>query len=308
MRLATAVTEHRPSTVNEALRAGTARLQPRHNSARLDTEVLLATAMDEPRYRIYILGDSILSDSVQQRFTTLLERRANGEPVSYLTGQREFWSRDFRVTPDTLIPRPDTECLVESALAELPVGSRATIADLGTGSGAIGITIALERPQVRVIASDCNPVALTVAQTNAKRLGATNMTFRHGDWCAVLADDEIDMLVCNPPYIRADDPHLNSGDLPFEPRQALIGGADGLAALHTLIRQAPRCLRSNGYLILEHGFDQGTILEKLLSEHDYTSIRDIRDHAGHSRVAMARTHSTSPSTANGKASGGFGHD
>ena len=191
------------------------------------------------------------------------------------------------MTPDTLIPRPETERLVELALADLPVDSAATIADLGTGTGAIGITIALERPHARVIASDCQAATLAVARSNAVRLNATNITFRLGDWCGVLADGEVDMLVCNPPYIRADDPHLGRGDLPFEPRSALVGGDDGLVALRTLVAQAPRCLHNQGILILEHGFDQGEQLTALLSAQGYTAIRDVNDDAGLSRVTLA---------------------
>lgn len=190
------------------------------------------------------------------RFEALLARRQAGEPVAYLLGRQGFWSLELEVSPATLIPRPETELLVELALARLPAGQSLRVADLGTGSGAIALALARERPQAHVVATDASAEALTVARRNAARLGLGRVEFRDGDWLVPLAQERFDLIASNPPYIEQDDPHLAQGDLRFEPPAALASGADGLDAIRVIVRDAGRHLHPGGWLLLEHGWNQ----------------------------------------------------
>ena len=240
------------------------------------------------RAQLITHGDRPVDDGQCRVFEQLLTRRQAGEPVAYLTGHREFWSLDLHVTPAVLIPRPETEVLVEQALARLPRDQARTVIDLGTGSGAVALAIARERPLARVIATDTDTAALTVAKANAERLRVANVEFRHGDWFAPLARVVADVVVSNPPYIAAADPHLQQGDLRFEPPVALVAGDDGLAALRHLIDQAPAFLGGNGWLVLEHGHDQAPPLAALLHARGFTDIDHYRDLAGQPRVTVGR--------------------
>lgn len=234
-----------------------------------------------------------LSDAQTAQFKALLSRRLAGEPVAYLTGSREFYGRPFRVSPDVLIPRPDTELLVEQALARIPPDQTVEVLDLGTGSGCIAITLALERPLARVTAVDRSAAALAIAQRNADILNA-RVEFLTSDWFAafmpprVLAGRGFDLIVSNPPYVAAADPHLARGDVRFEPLTALAAGQDGLDDLRRLIRAACAHLKPGGALLLEHGYDQADAVVELLRQHGFVQIFTLRDLAGLNRVSGGR--------------------
>jgi release factor glutamine methyltransferase len=213
-------------------------------------------------------------------FRDLVERRVRGEPVAYLTGTRGFHDIELRVAPGVLIPRPETEVLVELALQRIPVDADCHVADLGTGSGAIALAIARARPQARVVATDTSGAALDIARGNAARLRIDNVEFRQGDWYAGLSGEHFDVIVSNPPYIAEGDPHLGEGDLRFEPAAALASGADGLEAIRAIVRGARQHLRNGGWLLLEHGLDQGAGVRDLLLEHSLAEVftqNDLED-------------------------------
>ena len=255
---------------------------------RLDAEILLAAALDRPRSYLHAWPERRPEPEQAARFAAWLERRSSGEPVAYLLGRREFWSLELEVTPDTLIPRPETELLVELALERLPADRPVAVADLGTGSGAIALALAAERPLARIVATDRSPAALTVARHNARRLSMANIEFREGDWCAPLGDERFDLIAGNPPYVAAADPRWQVGELRFEPPAALVSGADGLDALRVIIGQAPDYLKPGGWLLLEHGYDQGETVPALLREHGFDTVNDHRDAAGISRTSSGR--------------------
>ena len=230
----------------------------------------------------------VLTSEQRHRLDSLLDRRKRGEPVAYIIGTREFWSMALKVTPATLIPRPETELLVEKALEHIPHDAAWTIADLGTGSGAIALALAKERPHSRFIAIDIAPAALEVAKSNARKFGLTNIEFRADDWFAPLAGEALNMIVSNPPYIRAGDPHLKQGDVRFEPVTALVAGADGLDAIRHIAQHAREFLKPDGWLLFEHGWDQAVAVGELLRQHDYSDMVYHQDLAGHARVAACR--------------------
>jgi release factor glutamine methyltransferase len=271
----------------------------------LEAEVLLAYLLGLTRSRLLSLAERKLSEDQLMQFNRLLERRLQGEPAAYLTGHREFWSLDLQVTPDVLIPRPETERLVELALERIPENESWLIADLGTGSGAIALAIARERPRCQIIATDISEAALEVAYANAERLAIRNIEFRlgGGDWFGVLQDEQFDMVASNPPYVRSDDLHLEA--LRFEPQIALVAGVDGLQSLRDIATQARQHLtfpspstsqrervakpgERGGWLLLEHGYDQGFELLQLLTSLDYERAEDFGDLAGVPRIAIAQ--------------------
>jgi release factor glutamine methyltransferase len=274
-------------TVGESIRLAAAQLQS--ESARLDAELLLCHVLGVSRSWLYAWPDKELEAEQQQRFDGLVARRAAGEPIAHLLGEREFWSLSLKVTPDTLIPRPETELLVERALSLLANDIPCRVADLGTGSGAVALAIARERPLCSVVASDLSQAALAVARENAERNRVTNVTFRPGRWCAALGEQKFELIVSNPPYIADDDPHLSQGDVRFEPRSALVAGGDGLDDIRTIIDESRRHLRPGGWLLLEHGYEQGAAVRRLLEENGYERVASWRDLAGHERVTGGRT-------------------
>ena len=257
-------------------------------SPRLDAELLLAGSLGKNRSYLYTWPEAIPAAEIRARFHDLLARRAAGEPIAYLLGQREFWSLPLSVTPATLIPRPETETLVALALQRIPADADACIADLGTGSGAIALAIARERPRCRIIATDISQDALTVAAANAERLGLANVQFIAGDWCAALPDMAFDLIVSNPPYIAEDDIHLTRGDARFEPRHALASGPEGMDALQHITRCASTRLRPHGWLLLEHGYEQAQPATRLLRASGYEQVHDYPDDAGLGRVISGR--------------------
>lgn len=253
-----------------------------------DAALLLAHALGKPRSWLFAHADDLLGEADAARFDALLARRVAGEPVAYLTGSRGFWTLDLAVTPATLVPRPETELLVELALARLPAVAPVRVADLGTGSGAIALALAKERPRARVVATDASPEALEVARANTVRNGIGNVAFRLGSWLQPLDGECFALIASNPPYIADGDPHLSQGDLRFEPAMALSCGPDGLDAIRIIVRDAPACLHSGGWLLLEHGWDQGEAVRALLVEAGFVDVGTERDLEGRDRVTLGR--------------------
>lgn len=281
-------TAAKPATgsVAEALRQASAALPGA--DARADAELLLAAALGKPRAWLYAHADDALEPAAKQDFVALLSRRMRGEPVAYLLGRREFWSLDLEVSADTLVPRPETELLVELALERLPPGAAARVLDLGTGSGAIALAIARERPLATVTAVDASAAALAIARRNGARLGLDRVRFLRSDWFSAVADESFELLVSNPPYLAEDDPHLQEGDLPHEPRSALSSGADGLDALRLICAGAPARLAPAGWLLLEHGYAQGEAARGLLRDHGFIEVRTWRDLEQRERASGGR--------------------
>ncbi|MDS4032318.1 MAG: peptide chain release factor N(5)-glutamine methyltransferase [Candidatus Contendobacter sp.] len=273
------------AALRELLAHATRRLIEISASPRLDAEILLAAALEQPRGYLHAWPERTPTLEQAARFAAWLDRRRAGEPVAYILGRREFWSLDLEVTPDTLIPRPETELLVELALARLPKDRPVTVADLGTGSGAIALALAVEQPMARIVAIDRSPAALVVARRNAQRLEIRNVEFREGDWCAPLDNERFDLIVANPPYVAAADPRWRQGELRFEPPAALVAGDDGLSALRAIVAQAPNHLKPGGWVLLEHGYDQGEAVPALLRERGFDAVSDHRDAAGLSRTS-----------------------
>lgn len=276
------------TTLRELLADAARQLADVSQSPRLDAELLLAAALKRPRSYLHAWAERIPELESSARFDAWLNRRRTGEPVAYILGWREFWSLELEVTPDTLIPRPETELLVELALERLPEDHQAMVADLGTGSGAIALAVALERPQARIVATDQSLATLIVARRNARRLNIASVEFRQGDWCAPLAGERFDLIVANPPYIAAADPCWQAGELRFEPSMALIAGEDGLDALRAIIAAAPDHLKPDGWLLLEHGYNQGEAAPALLQERGFVEVSDHQDAAGLSRSSCGR--------------------
>lgn len=265
--------------VRDALQAAAQRL-----GERVDAEVLLAYALSKSRSWLIAHADDLLPAEHASAYAVLVEQREAGEPVAYITGRRGFWSLDLEVTPATLIPRPETELLVELVLQLLPIDKAARVLDLGTGTGAIALAIARERPRAQVTATDASADALAVARRNAQRHDIRNVSFAHGDWFAPLGDQRFDVIVSNPPYIESHDPHLNQGDLRFEPITALASGADGLDDIRRIIVDAPRHLASEAWLLFEHGWNQGEAVHMLLRNASFTKVSTTRDLEQRDRV------------------------
>ncbi|MEY2168209.1 MULTISPECIES: peptide chain release factor N(5)-glutamine methyltransferase [unclassified Rhodanobacter] len=269
--------------VRTLLVAATARL-----GERVDAEALLLHVLRQPRSWLFAHADDALDTDVRTAFDALVARRAAGEPVAYLTGRRGFWTLELEVTPATLIPRPETELLVELALERLPRDMACRVADLGTGSGAIALALASERPQAQVVATDASVDALAVARRNAQRLGIANVRFVQGDWLAPLTGERFALVVSNPPYIEAADPHLAQGDLRYEPAAALASGADGLDAIRRIVADACAHLEPGGWLLFEHGWNQGDAARALLREAGYVQVFTAQDLEARDRVSGGR--------------------
>jgi release factor glutamine methyltransferase len=253
------------------------------SSARLEVQCLLQKVLGIGRAYLFAHPERVVSDAEEAAYQELLQRRLSGEPVAYILGEREFFGLSFSVTSATLIPRPDTELLVELALER--GGSAVRVLDMGTGSGAIALAIAHQQPDAEVWACDASAAALAVARENAQRLGLANVHFIESDWFSALSGQCFDIIVSNPPYIAADDPHLSQGDVRFEPLSALASGADGLHDIRRIIAQAGAYLEHNGWLIFEHGYDQAARVRELLRESGFTEVFSAKDLSGIERCS-----------------------
>lgn len=257
--------------------------------APIDAQVLLAHVLNVDRAWLIAHATGSLTPTDGERFFALVQQRRDGLPVAYLTGRREFWGLSLSVDRSVLIPRPETETLVECALRHLPAGRPLRVADLGTGCGAIALAIASARPRAEVLGTDQSAAALTLAAANAERLRIANVRWLESDWYAAIPVlVPFDLIASNPPYVATDDAHLCEGDVRFEPRMALAAGADGLAALRAVIRGARERLAANGTLVVEHGHDQSAAVRDLLQEAGFADLESLRDLAGHRRVAAGR--------------------
>lgn len=301
------------ATVRDLQRGGARRLAG--DEARRDATLLLCHVLGESAAWLLTHADDEVAPERVAAFGAAIESRARGEPVAYLTGTRGFHALELRVTRDVLIPRPETELLVDVALQRIPVDARnpdaaaarqdpdhaacATpesaplppgfaVADLGTGSGAVALAIACARPGVHVLATDASDAALAVARGNAARLGLGNVAFARGDWHAALGRARFDLIISNPPYVAEGDPHLARGDLRFEPRAALVSGTDGLDAIRAIVAGARARLRDRGWLLLEHGFDQGAAVRRLLANHGFEEVFTARDLEDRERASGGR--------------------
>lgn len=257
------------------------------DSPRRDAEILLEYVTGKGRTYILAFGETELTDVQQQQLAGLLARRGQGEPIAHLTGVREFWSLPLFVSPATLIPRPDTECLVEQALMRLPA-SPCRILDLGTGTGAIALALASERPDCDVTAVDRMPDAVELAQRNAGHLGISNVRIRQSDWFSALAGEQFAMIISNPPYIDPQDPHLSQGDVRFEPLTALVAGDHGMADITHILAHARDFLTAGGVLLLEHGWQQGAAVRDAFVRAGYLAVETCRDYGGNERVTLGR--------------------
>ncbi|MFS9379376.1 peptide chain release factor N(5)-glutamine methyltransferase [Citrobacter sp. ANG330] len=256
-------------------------------SPRRDAEILLEFVTGKGRTYLLAFGETLLTDAQLAQLTTLLARRQRGEPVAHLTGVREFWSLPLFVSPATLIPRPDTECLVEQALARLPTNP-CRILDLGTGTGAIALALASERPDCDITAVDRMPDAVELAQRNAAHLAINNVRIRQSDWFSALPGQRFAMIVSNPPYIDEQDPHLAQGDVRFEPLSALVAGDCGMADIVHIIRHAFTQLEEGGFLLLEHGWQQGAAVRDAFNRAGYQAVETCRDYGGNERITLGR--------------------
>ncbi|MBV4534467.1 peptide chain release factor N(5)-glutamine methyltransferase [Pseudomonas urmiensis] len=260
---------------------------PDSPTERLDAELLLAAALGKSRSYLHTWPERIVSSEAAQVFADFLSRRRAGEPVAYILGQQGFWKLDLEVAPHTLIPRPDTELLVETALELLPA-TPARMLDLGTGTGAIALALASERPAWQVVAVDRIDAAVALAERNRQRLQLNNVHVRTSHWYDALDGELFDLIISNPPYIRAEDPHLVAGDVRFEPSSALVAGQDGLDDLRVIIAQAPGHLLPGGWLLLEHGYDQAADVRELLSQQGFGDVCSRIDLGGHERISLGR--------------------
>jgi release factor glutamine methyltransferase len=272
--------------LDAAILDGAARLADSSESPRLDAEILLCRSIDMPRSYLFAHPEDELDAHALDRFEALLIRRTNGEPIAYLLGTREFWSREFMVSPATLVPRPETELLVDLALREIPPDEDRRILDLGTGSGVIAISIAAQRPRCDITATDNSAAALAIAKENARQAGLSNVSFHTGNWTQPIAGQQFDFIVTNPPYVRETDDALD--DLKHEPRAALVSGADGLDAIRLLCRDCGSISKPSAWLMIEHGAEQQHDVAALFAANGWAQISCHNDLAGHPRVTVAR--------------------
>ena len=278
------------TTIDRALSVGLQRLGGLQDSdSSLEAQLLLAHTLQRDRSWLYAWPEYELRAEQEQAYFEMLNRRARGVPVAYITGEREFWSLPFKMTADTLIPRPETELIVSSVLQLAAKNQAVSLLDLGTGCGAIAISLASERPSWAITATDGSSKALAVAETNADRLGTSNIRFIHGNWFGPLqSDNKFHIIVSNPPYVAENDPHLQRGDLRHEPPGALSSGPDGLNDLRQIIAGAPQWLHSAGWLLVEHGMDQAAAVRKLFQDAGFCEVNSSNDLEHRERMTMGR--------------------
>ncbi|MBD3668744.1 MAG: peptide chain release factor N(5)-glutamine methyltransferase [Kangiella sp.] len=256
------------------------------DEAAIDADILLSHVMGQSRTWLKTWPEHILSKQQFSHYQESIERRKQGEPTAYIIGEKDFWSLTLKVTQDTLIPRPETELLVELALQRIPETSDYKVADLGTGSGAIALALAKERPQAIIWALDMSEGALTVAQANAEHNKIDNVSFGRGNWLDGWQHGQLDMIVSNPPYVAPNDPHL--ADLVYEPVTALVAEDNGLSDIYTITQQAIQYLKPNGFLLFEHGYDQGSAVREVLHKAGFTKVETVKDYAGQDRVTLGK--------------------
>jgi release factor glutamine methyltransferase len=271
--------------ITEALRYGYIELNDGDNTE-IDSRVLLCYLLDCSTSYLHAWSDKSLTADQQFQWLELIKKRQQGQPVAYITGRCGFWTLDLKVTADTLIPRPDTELLVALAMEKLKPAM--CVVDLGTGSGAIALSLAAEQPLAKIIAMDFSMAALKVAKENAFINHLNNVSFWRGSWLAAIAEKSLDIVVSNPPYIEANDLHLSQGDLRFEPLSALASGIDGLDDIRLIVMQAQRCLKSDGWLMVEHGYNQAQLVKQLFGEAGFCEVSSKQDFGGNDRVTMGR--------------------
>ena len=275
-------------TIETLLTQAYGRLSGLSETAQLDTQLLLAHTLDVSPTYFFTWPEKAVSEESRQAFEGLLKRREKGEPIAYILGEQDFWSLSLETSPSTLIPRADTERLVEVALELMPSGA-SRIVDLGTGTGAIALALAKEWPASQVIGVDYQVEAVQLAERNAQRNSISNVEFRQSDWFSALIDEApFDLIVSNPPYIDPEDEHLSRGDVRFEPLTALIAEDHGLADIRNIIKQAVSYLSPLGWLMFEHGYDQGESVRKLFNEHGFVEIATYQDLGGNDRVTIGR--------------------
>ena len=275
-------------SIKDALNIAVEKLAQRSEDASIEASLLLAHVLGVARTHLHSYPERKLTESHYHDFFKLISLRLEGEPIAYIIGYREFWSLKLLVNRHTLIPRPETELLVEMALQHIPTEGEYHILDLGTGSGAIALAIASERPQCHVTATDISPQALDIASANAQRLDIQNMTFHQGSWFAPLDTEKFDVIVSNPPYVAQNDPHLLQGDLLAEPNLALVAGPSGMEMITAIAQKAPDYLQSGGWLLLEHGYNQGTSVANMLNDANYLHVQTRCDLAGNERITFGQ--------------------
>ena len=275
-------------TVSELVNSFSNLLKSKLDTSRLDVEVLICHALNWRRAKLYSHSDYLLSQQEQDNILTLINRRLHHEPVAYITGFQEFWSLPFKVSPATLIPRPETEHLVEEALNKIPQEQNIRVLDLGTGSGAIALSIASERPKARITAVDISEDALAIAEENQHQLQLKNVTLLQSNWFEKLAPTEFDLVISNPPYVAESDPHLSQGDVAYEPSIALSSGSKGLDDIEKILSQVTPYLRPGGWIMLEHGYNQASNVQDLMQKFGFNKIETKKDVAGLDRITFAQ--------------------
>lgn len=271
--------------INNVLTRATQSLSHTSETPQLDAEILLANMLNEPRSYLHAYPEQEIPQQQLMIFKSLINRRKSGEPVAYILGYKEFWSLEIEIDRNVLIPRLETELLVELALTKLPTKTKINIADLGTGSGAIALALASERPQWKICATDKSAQAINIAKKNARQLNIKNINFYQSDWCSSLPKISFSAIISNPPYICEDDPCLKT-DIKFEPLSALVSGKNGLQAIRSIITQAKNKLSKSGFLMLEHGYDQANPVKTIMELNGYINIQTFKDLAEHDRITI----------------------
>ena len=274
------------NTISTLIKSATSQLNSTSDTARLDAELLLCHTIKKERSYVFTWPDYALNHTQAKIFNDLLKQRLKGLPIAYLIGYREFWTLKLNVNADTLIPRPETELLVETALNKMLINKPMSVLDLGTGTGAIALSIASEQPSSKVLAVDVSADALAVAQQNSIDNHIHNVKFLKSNWFDQISNQEFDLILSNPPYIEEDDPHINQGDVRYEPRLALTSGTDGFDDIRFIISHSKKRLKHKGWLMFEHGYQQATLSQQLMVQAGYQEVESLKDFAGHERVTI----------------------